>query len=459
MNAQRETQRPAAGLRPALIGLFAIGLAFSFWMMARAQSDGDALALLARGWLWVARGTFVPYGNSMSSGGKAPGALTTILVGLPLRVWFDARAPIGLIIAFHVVAYLLLIAALGDVLTGTEQLLFCVFYWLSPWRLYHSGFLWNPNYLFLFGALHLWSARRLQQHRDGWGSFVHGMTPVLAFQLHASAVLLAIASAVLIVRRCIRVAWPALMGGVLVAALPLIPWAIELRSHSSIATMQHGFPGRGVLLMYPLVRGLIYIVRFPSLHVIADMSTIDFVGALGPVSDVLVRWTLSFIIVVIGPFTVLLAIASQWWFWRAEWRRPWRCREPIADAREWLRAYLASCLIAAVVTLAIAPTTPMHWQVLVIFHVAVLVPVLWLGALSQAGFALPVRRGVAAFAVLGVVITLGVLFGSNHFRCGGEIPLNIPLRADHPMLHELHVVDRCIYPVDPRGYWPDVFQP
>jgi hypothetical protein len=457
VNAEREAQWPAARLRRALIGLFAIGLIFSTWMMTRAQFDGDALALVARGWLWIARDTFIPYGNSMSSGGKAPGALTTILVGLPLRVWFDARAPIVLIIVFDVIAYLLLVGALRDVLTEAEQLLFCVFYWLSPWRLYHSGFLWNPNYLFLFGALHLWSARRLQRRRDGWGSFVHGLTPVLAFQLHASAVLLAIASTVLILRRCIRVAWPALIAGVLVAALPLIPWALELRNHSSIASVQHGFPGRGALLIYPLLRGLIYIVRFPSLHVIVDMSTIDFVGALGPLSDILVRWTLVFIIAVIGPFTVLLAIAAQWWFWRTEWRRPWRCREPIADAREWLRAYLASCLIAAVVTFGIAPTTPMHWQVLVIFHVAVLVPVLWLAALSRAGFAGPVRRAVAAFAILGGATTLGILFGSNHFRCGGAIPLNIPIRADHPMLHELHVVDRCQYPIDPRGYWPDVF--
>jgi hypothetical protein len=127
--------------------------------------------------------------------------------------------------------------------------------------------------------------------------------------------------------------------------------------------------------------------------------------------------------------------------------------------REWLRAYLASCLIAAVLTFAIAPTTPMHWQVLVIFHVAVLVPVLWLGALGRAGFARPVRKAVAAFAALGFATTLGILFGSNHFRCGGRIPLNGPIRADHPMLHELHVVDRCEYPIDPRGYWPDVFLP
>ena len=64
--------------------LFALGLGISLAMVARSQVAGDQLNLLARGWLLAEEGRFIPYGNPMSTGGKAPGGVTTLLVGLPL---------------------------------------------------------------------------------------------------------------------------------------------------------------------------------------------------------------------------------------------------------------------------------------------------------------------------------------------------------------------------------------
>ena len=55
-------------------------------MVIRSQVGGDQLNLLARGWLLAARGQFIPYGNPLSTGGKAPGGITSLLVGLPLSV-------------------------------------------------------------------------------------------------------------------------------------------------------------------------------------------------------------------------------------------------------------------------------------------------------------------------------------------------------------------------------------
>lgn len=456
--ARQEKHASSRRLRWTLIGLFLVGLVLSLLMASRGQLDGDALDLLARGWLWVVEGKFIPYGNRMSSGGKSPGGVTTLLVGLPLWLWSDARAPVGVIVGFHVLAYLILVIALRDVLTRTERLFLSLLYWLSPWRIYHSGFLWNPNYLFLFGALHLWSARRLQRGSDAWASLVHGLALVLAFQLHASAALLFGASFVLYLRRCLRPAWPALMLGALIGAIPLIPWAIEVRTHPAIVTMQNGFPGRGLLLVHPLVRGLLYILRYASLNVVEDMRTLDFVGALGPVSDVIARWTLGFVTAVIGPFTVVLALVAWLQLFRTERHRPWRCPEPSTmDGRAWLRTYVVSCFLGAALIFAVDPTTPMHWQGFVVFHVAILAPVLWLGELTRSRLARPIMAGVLVFAGLGLLTTLGMAFGSNRYRCGGRLDLNRTLRADHPMLHQLHVVDRCPYPIDPGGYWPDVF--
>ena len=147
--------------------LFAAGLAISLGMVARSQVGGDQLNLLARGWLLAENGQWISYGNPMSTGGKAPGGVTSLFVGLPLLLWRDHRAASALVLLFHVAAYLILDGTLRRILSPFERVLLAMLYWLNPWQLYFAAFLWNPNYLFLFAAIHLWSA--LAQRRVGRG--------------------------------------------------------------------------------------------------------------------------------------------------------------------------------------------------------------------------------------------------------------------------------------------------
>ena len=97
--------------------LFAVGLAIALLMLARSQVGGDQLNLLARGWLLAAKGHWISYGNPMSTGGKAPGGITSLLVGLPLLLWRDHRAASALVLLFHVLAYWLLDGTLKRILS------------------------------------------------------------------------------------------------------------------------------------------------------------------------------------------------------------------------------------------------------------------------------------------------------------------------------------------------------
>ena len=115
--------------------LVVLGLLLSAWMVSRAQLGDDQLNLLARGWLWAAHGELVPYGIPMSGGGNGVGAATSVLVGAPLFVWMDARAPVALIWLTHLAAFLLLDGSLRRHLSDTERLAFVAVYWLNPWRL------------------------------------------------------------------------------------------------------------------------------------------------------------------------------------------------------------------------------------------------------------------------------------------------------------------------------------
>ncbi|HYN23274.1 MAG TPA: hypothetical protein VE078_20105, partial [Thermoanaerobaculia bacterium] len=216
--------------------LFAVGLLISLGMVARSQVGGDQLNLLGRGWLLAEEGKWISYGNPMSTGGKAPGGITSLLVGLPLLVWRDHRAPTLVILLCHVLAFLLLDRTLRRIFSPRERVLFAILYWLNPWRMYFSAFLWNPNYLFLFGALHLWACLAQRERARFGPSFLLGAGMVLAFQIHASFLLLAVATVLLWWRGYFKPQWIGGFLGAGLAALPLIPWMRDLLSQPAILT-------------------------------------------------------------------------------------------------------------------------------------------------------------------------------------------------------------------------------
>jgi hypothetical protein len=439
---------------------FAAGLALSLAMVARSQVGGDQLNLLARGWMLAAEGRWISFGNPMSTGGKAPGGITSLLVGLPLMVWRDHRAPTLVVLLFHVLAYWLLDRTLRPVLSARERVLLAVLYWLNPWRAYFSGFLWNPNYLFLFGVVHLWTCLGQRREPRFWLSFLHAAGLALAFQIHASFLLLAVASAVLWWRGYFRPHWIGGLVGGLLAALPLIPWLIELQAHPAIVTeADKGFLGRGLLLVYPLVRGLLYWLRYASIDLSGKMLRFDFSDFLAH-GDGIGRWV-SRAANGLLPVTLLLPLLANRRLWRRG-RRRWLHKLPEgASDRAWLWGYAAQSFVAAIVVYSLAPTTIMMWQGLILLHAAVLPCVLWAGSLARTRQASRVWRGMWVWAVAELVVLVLIPLGSTHYRCAGHgdgaDSFGLALRHDHPMLHELHIQDTCPLPLNrPDGWWPDV---
>src|SRR5436305_2486949 len=212
----------------------------------------------------------------MSSGGKSPGGITSLLVGLPLLLWRDHRAASALVLLFHVAAYLILDGALKRILSPYERVLLALFYWLNPWHLYFASFPWYPNYLCLFGAIHLWSALVQRERARFWPSFLHVLGIGVAFQIHASCLLIAVASLLLWWRRHFRIHWPGAILGGLAAAVPLVPWAIDVMSQPALVEAKKGFLGRGLLLLFPLARGVLYWLRYSSLSVTRHMAASNF---------------------------------------------------------------------------------------------------------------------------------------------------------------------------------------
>ncbi len=438
--------------------VFAAGLVLSLLLLARSQVGGDQLNLLSRGWLLAERGVLIPYGNPLSNEGNEPGPLTSVLVGLPLFLWRDARAAAAVVWLAHLGAYLMLDRVVRRTLGPRGRLLLAVFYWLNPWRLYFSAFLWNPNYLFLLGAVHLGTAFALRQGRRFWPSFLHVLALGVAFQLHASFVILVLASALLLWRRYLRFHWGGAMAGAALALAALVPWLLAAASDPSILPGHKGFPLRGLLLVFPLLRGILYWLRYGSLYLSGNLVQYDFSRLAEGGADAVLRAGAGFLASAVAPLTLLLPLAANARLARRARRLVRRRFAAGGSDRAWLRGYAVWSFLGAVLAFCLAPTTVMMWQGFIVFHAAVLPLLFWLAALARSRRAAWARRITIAWIAGALLLSVINTFGSPHYRCGGKevMGMNVVLRGDHPMLHDLSLAARCPPPTDPQGWWPDV---
>ncbi len=437
------------------------GTGLSLVLVARSQVGLDQWNLLARGWLLAFRGVWVPYGNPASDGGYAIGGFTSLIVGVPLFLWRDFRAPALLTALTHLAAYLLLDDVVRRAGGRRERLWFAFLYWLNPWRLYFSGHLWNVNFLFLAGAVHVWTAVRMRTSRRGMLTFVHVAVVGFAAQLHPSAAILAAATVILMATRQVRLHPGGAVPGVALFAGSLVPWFHAVARSPDLVPGSGGFVGRGLVTLVPVARGLWSLIRYGSFAVANTMQHFDFSAAVGPDVDRWLApaavWTLR----VLAAVTVVPSAIALVWFARRTWRRRRAVfRKPAGSARRWLDAYLGASLAATLVAICLSPASLMYWDFFVVFHVVVLVVIRWLDALAtSARRAVRVRRAAAAFAAAAVTAIIAMAFGSPHYRCEGRWTLVLPLREHYAMIDDLAIERACEVPVDPDGGWgPDVFR-
>jgi hypothetical protein len=232
---------------------------------------------------------------------------------------------------------------------------------------------------------------------------------------------------------------------------------------------------RGLVLVLPMVRGLLYWLRHASLSVSGQFLKLDFSELVAPAAAQALRWT-GMTLGALGMFSLvapLLANARLARWAKRRWRRRanrgpiWRALRPAPaaalGARAWLRRYLLCSFGGAFLAYALSPTTIMMWQGLIALHAAVLVVVLWAGALARTRRGAPwVRKALPAWTALSLLLCLAMAFGSRHYHCRGEevMGVGLTLRPDRPMLNsmlrDLGLQERCAPPLAADGWKPDV---
>ncbi len=402
-----------------IAAILCAGLALQALLWSRQWVYGDQYGLLEPALELLDANRLPPYAKTTSGGGRIPGALLPLLVGLPLRMWADYRAPALLIGLFHVAAAAVLSICLGRALGARFAAAYLSVYWLSPWRLYHSGFLWEPAYVFLPAALHLASAYRLRVQRHlGW-SMLLAATLMLAVQLHTSFVVLALLTALLAARRLIRIDVRGIILGLLAGGLTLAPTLQALLA----GTLPRMVPqetedfSRVFVGLLNLLKGFAYWLRLGSLDIGRRLRQTS-VGAADGADPSL--WTLfvsglTMVLISVSIVSILLALQASWRYFR---RRPSGGAEDTADRASpatWFRAYAWWCLVAMCAAAAVSPVPVQGWHIVIAFHAACLPMAVWLQAAFWGSSSL-LRTMAASFVILEVVIALLLAFGHPMYR-------------------------------------------
>jgi hypothetical protein len=454
---------PSARRTPSPLwwAVFSATVLWSLVMSLRCQVHGDAIDLMVRGWRLAVDGVWLPFGLKTSAGGFSPGGLTALVSGLPLVVWQDYRSVAVLIALVHAAAFLWMARMLRPALGDTGGWLLLLVLWVDPWRMTFSTHPWNSSLMLPLGMIHLATAVTMSRGRVAWATFVHALTVGLGLQLHSSFAVLAILSVLLWLTGTVRVHWGAFAAAVAVGVAALAPWVAAVVADPSLLPAGRGFPMRGLVLVFPMLRGVMYWLKMGGLSLPSRLTTFDFSPDFGAAADAVLT-PVAAAVALLGHLTTLVVLWATWRLVRRARRsRFWQGPAP-RTSRAWLERYVALAATAALASFAVSPTTVMFWQLFVVQHAIALTVVLAVGPRLRRGRGDRVRPAAAAWVAVSVALILAITFGAPMYREGGRHPEGMKLRHDHPMFHRLGMVDHGSVTVGhgpDEGWWPAALEP
>lgn len=396
------------------------GLLLSWLFSDHQLLTGDQTQMLYKGYLGAYEGVWLSYGNAASAVGNVPGSLSAWLIGGPLLLWDSPYAPMVLLLAMRLVGFLLFDAVIRQVFDDRVRLLFLVLCWLNPWFQYES-LLYNPSYLFLFSAMHCWSAWHMRERASFWHMIVHLLAIGMAMQLHYSWPLLAVMSTYLFWRRILKVSWSGVVVATLLIGASLIPYAMEVMSNSHITQnvdpeARQRYIGWGLVHVYPVLKSVLYWLRYGSwLFASKLVNDTQFIWLAGhEYLQMAAVWLWRVVIYGVGSATVLLAAKANWQLWRELKARLLRSDRAPVDGESWLGLYALAAVLAVLVSAALSPIIFNYWHLMLIFPYA-LFPILLLLVRWSRRYPQWVGKGLLAATLFCTAVNLIAASDSTKF--------------------------------------------
>jgi hypothetical protein len=396
------------------------GLMLSWLFFSHQLLTGDQTQMLYKGYLGAYEGVWLSYGNAASAVGNVPGSLSAWLIGGPLLLWDSPYAPMVLLLAMRLVGFLLFDAVIRQVFDDRVRLLFLVLCWLNPWFQYES-LLYNPSYLFLFSAMHCWSAWHMRERASFWHMIVHLLAIGMAMQLHYSWPLLAVMSTYLFWRRILKVSWSGVVVATLLIGASLIPYAMEVMSNSHITQnvdpeARQRYIGWGLVHVYPVLKSVLYWLRYGSwLFASKLVNDTQFIWLAGHENlQMAAVWLWRVVIYGVGSATVLLAAKANWQLWCELKPRLLRSDRAPVDGESWLGLYALAAVLAVLVSAALSPIIFNYWHLMLIFPYA-LFPILLLLVRWSRRYPQLVGKGLLAATLFCTAVNLIAACDSTKF--------------------------------------------
>lgn len=393
----------------ALVSI-AIGLGLQAWLLVRSGVGADQVALLQLG-LDMQDG-IDPIAKQMSGGGRIPGSMLQLMVGVPLALWHSVLAVKVLIWLMSAISFVPLWNALKDRVSPAAFATFFLVFALSPWRVYQGALMWEPAYLFLPAAIHLWASLKSMDARSFTASFALGCVLLVLPQLHGSFLILWITTALLLFKKRLGIHWPGLLAGGLIGGASFLPYIQSFGSVASTSAPADGFIGKGLLTIAPLLKGLLYWPRLGSLDIGVPLKEVTFSKSIFVI-----------ILQIFGIASIVPAVVCSWCV---------LIRGRANTSSNPVKLYSLMTFLGLLIAAALSPITLQGWHVIIALHAAC-VPVA-LGLIEGPTWLTRWRTYVTiVISVLAVAINIALALGKPTFN--KEAP---PKELfDHPQIQEL----------------------
>jgi hypothetical protein len=322
-----------------------------------------------------------------------------------------------LIAIFALLAGLIVYRVAKVQMGGNAALIYFLLYWLSPWRLTHAAMMWEPAFLFLPAALHLWAVSRLTPQsslpagRGGlWPSIVLGGVLLLTPQLHGSFLFLWLLTAILIYKKEIRLDWRGAALGAAIGSLTLIPAIYAAATGNFPAVLpQEGFIGKGFVTVWPLFKGALYWLRLASLDCGGLKEVVYFepgwAQAFWQHASVILLRVLQALTVA----TIACSVLAAWWYFKKR-----KASGEASGRTTWFERYAWYALVALVLSAGFSPVTLQGWHVTIALHAALIPLAVWAANQLRTN-----RRRVVWFGLylaVGLSSVLAIGLGKGAFR-------------------------------------------
>ena len=377
LTSSRSQPSGAAYYLPLII-IALISCLLSFYYQGNQWVSGDQMQMLRKGFKAAIEGVYLPYGNEASTVGNVPGSLSSVLIGLPLSLWFNPYAPVILQELIRLAGFALFINACRLLFRPRTVILAGLLYALNPWFLYDS-LVYNPSYLSFGAALVLNMLVRLRREGGAasfWGTFVCSLLLTLGvgwcLQLHFSWPVLPALTGILWLRRSIRFNFGGAGAALILIGLTLIPYFQEAMVNDYITSNPEEYAkeryfGYGLVHVYPLFKAVLYWLRFGSL-LVTNKALPSELAAGAPFYQEALYYLWLVFSQGIGGLTVLFAALCNF-------RLVFKCRRTKDVRTCFMRSLTISCLLALLLAAGAATLTLNYWQIIILFCFA-LMPVL-----------------------------------------------------------------------------------